>query len=182
MRLIARLYKHYGRQYNAVYRRKIQTKAEGSKAWYKKGGRCVSEPRLPALYAHRAAGDLIRAQRVEEYAAEIAELFGVKHLWERHPQSLSEGQKRRVSIGLQLPPASRKYCFWTNRRWGRTTTDFCALVEILNKLHVQSGNTMITITHDVRCAEALCDRAYLIANGVVADRGGKALVREYFTQ
>ena len=40
---------------------------------------------------------------------------------------------------------------------------------------------MITITHDVRCAEALCDRAYLIADGVVKRSGGKELVREYFT-
>ena len=39
---------------------------------------------------------------------------------------------------------------------------------------------MITITHDVRCAEALCDRAYLIENGIVAKRGGKELVRAYF--
>ena len=34
--------------------------------------------------------------------------------------------------------------------------------------------------HDVRCAEALCDRAYLIADGVVQRSGGKELVREYF--
>ena len=27
---------------------------------------------------------------------------------------------------------------------------------------------------------ALCDRAYLIENGIVAKRGGKDLVREYF--
>ena len=34
----------------------------------------------------------------DEYADEIAEKFGIKHLYARHPQSLSEGQKRRVSI------------------------------------------------------------------------------------
>lgn len=40
-------------------------------------------------------------------------------------------------------------------------------------LQQQSGNTMVTITHDVRCAEALCNEAYLIEGGVVAKRGGK---------
>ena len=54
------------------------------------------------------------------------------------------------------------------------------MVEILNKLHEETGNTMITITHDVRCAEALCDKAFYIENGVVAKSGGKELVREYF--
>lgn len=46
-------------------------------------------------------------------------------------------------------------------------------------LQQQSGNTMVTITHDVRCAEALCDEAYLIEGGVVAKRGGKELVRQF---
>ena len=64
---------------------------------------------------------------------------------------------------------------------GQDYDGLCQMVEILNKLHEQTGNTMITITHDVRCAEALCDRAYLIADGVVQKSGGKELVREYFT-
>ena len=55
-----------------------------------------------------------------------------------------------------------------------------AMVKILNELHIRTNNTMITITHDVRCAEALCDRAYLIAGGTVTRRGGKELARDYF--
>ena len=39
---------------------------------------------------------------------------------------------------------------------------------------------MITITHDMRCAEALCDRAVIIADGVVAEPGGKELAHRYF--
>ena len=49
-------------------------------------------------------------------------------------------------------------------------------------LQQQSGNTKGTITPDVRWAEALCDEAYLIEGGVVAKRGGKELVRQYFAQ
>ena len=64
---------------------------------------------------------------------------------------------------------------------GQDYEGLCQMVEILNKLHEQTCNTMITITHDVRCAEALCDHAYLIADGVVKRSGGKELVREYFS-
>ena len=39
---------------------------------------------------------------------------------------------------------------------------------------------MITVTHDMRCAEALCDRAVLIRDGKAAESGGKELVRDYF--
>ena len=44
----------------------------------------------------------------------------------------------------------------------------------------RSGNTMITVTHDMRCAEALCDRAILIADGKVKEQGGKELAHKYF--
>lgn len=56
----------------------------------------------------------------------------------------------------------------------------CRLIEILNALHDSTGNTMITVTHGMRCAEALCDRVVVVREGVIANQGGKALVREYF--
>ena len=56
------------------------------------------------------------------------------------------------------------------------------MVKVLNEIHAKTKNTMITITHDLRCAEALCDTAYWIADGVVKKGGGKELVREYFNQ
>ena len=117
----------------------------------------------------------------ESYAAEIAGLFGVKHLWERHPQSLSEGQKRRVSIAA-VAACEPEVLLLDEPTVGQDYEGLCAMVGILNRLHEETGNTMITITHDVRCAEALCDRAFLIEGGVVKARGGKELVSEYFRQ
>ena len=113
------------------------------------------------------------------YAEHIAELFGIKHLWRRHPQSLSEGQKRRVSIAAVVA-CRPEVLLLDEPTVGQDYDGLCQMVEILNKLHEQTGNTMITITHDVRCAEALCDKAYLIASGTMQKRGGKELVREYF--
>ena len=54
------------------------------------------------------------------------------------------------------------------------------MVHLLNKLHEQSESTMITITHDMRCAEALCDHAVFIDNGMIEREGGKELVHNYF--
>ena len=180
MRLIARLYKPTGGNITQYIDEKFKQKPKGSKAWYKKVGVVYQNPDYQ-LFMPTVRQEISFGAKSEEYAAEIAELFGVKHLWERHPQSLSEGQKRRVSIAA-VAACEPEVLLLDEPTVGQDYDGLCALVEILNKLHVQSGNTMITITHDVRCAEALCDRAYLIANGVVADRGGKALVREYFTQ
>lgn len=63
---------------------------------------------------------------------------------------------------------------------GQDYKGLCELVKILNELHKKNGNTMVTITHDMRCAEALCDRAILIENGIVAQQGDKDFVCRYF--
>ena len=179
MRLIARLYKPTGGNITQYIDEKFKQKPKGGKAWYKKVGVVYQNPDYQ-LFMPTVRQEISFGAKSEEYAAEIAELFGVKHLWERHPQSLSEGQKRRVSIAA-VAACDPEVLLLDEPTVGQDYDGLCALVEILNKLHMQSGNTMITITHDVRCAEALCDRAYLIENGVVAKRGGKELVREYFT-
>ncbi len=179
MRLIARLYKSTGGNITQYIDEKFKQKPKGSKAWYKKVGVVYQNPDYQ-LFMPTVRQEISFGAKSEEYAAEIAELFGVKHLWERHPQSLSEGQKRRVSIAA-VAACDPEVLLLDEPTVGQDYDGLCALVEILNKLHMRSGNTMITITHDVRCAEALCDRAYLIADGIVAKRGGKELVREYFT-
>lgn len=55
------------------------------------------------------------------------------------------------------------------------------MVEILNGIHEKSGNTMITVTHDVRCAGALCDKAAIIRNGIVAETGGREIAIKFFS-
>ena len=179
LHLIARLYKPTGGNIAQYIDEKFKQKPKGSKAWYKKVGVVYQNPDYQ-LFMPTVRQEISFGAKSEEYAAEIAELFGVKHLWERHPQSLSEGQKRRVSIAA-VAACDPEVLLLDEPTVGQDYDGLCALVEILNKLHMQSGNTMITITHDVRCAEALCDRAYLIADGVVQRSGGKELVREYFT-
>ena len=178
MRLIARLYKPTGGSITQYVDEKFRQKSKGSRAWYQKVGVVYQNPDYQ-LFMPTVRQEISFGAKSEEYAAEIAELFGVKHLWERHPQSLSEGQKRRVSIAA-VAACEPEVLLLDEPTVGQDYDGLCRMVEILNKLHMQSGNTMITITHDVRCAEALCDRAYLIAGGVVAERGGKELVRKYF--
>ena len=179
MRLIARLYKPTGGSITQYIDEKFRQKRKGGKAWYKKVGIVYQNPDYQ-LFMPTVRQEISFGAKSEGYAAEIAELFGVRHLWERHPQSLSEGQKRRVSIAAVVACAP-EVLLLDEPTVGQDYDGLCQMVEILNKLHEQTGNTMITITHDVRCAEALCDQAYLIADGVVERSGGKELVREYFT-
>ena len=179
LRLIARLYKPTGGDITQYIDEKFKQKPKGSKAWYKKVGVVYQNPDYQ-LFMPTVEKEINFGAPSPEYAEHIAGLFGIKHLWHRHPQSLSEGQKRRVSIAAVVACAP-EVLLLDEPTVGQDYDGLCQMVEILNKLHEQTGNTMITITHDVRCAEALCDRSYLIADGIVAKCGGKELVREYFT-
>ena len=179
MRLIARLYKPTGGCITQYIDEKFKQKPRGSRAWFKKVGVVYQNPDYQ-LFMPTVEKEINFGAPSPAYAEHIAELFGIKHLWHRHPQSLSEGQKRRVSIAAVVACAP-EVLLLDEPTVGQDYDGLCQMVEILNKLHEQTGNTMITITHDVRCAEALCDQAYLIADGVVQRSGGKELVREYFT-
>lgn len=179
MRLIARLYKPTGGCITQYIDEKFKQKPRGSRAWFKKVGVVYQNPDYQ-LFMPTVEKEINFGAPSPEYAEHIAGLFGIKHLWHRHPQSLSEGQKRRVSIAAVVACAP-EVLLLDEPTVGQDYDGLCQMVEILNKLHEQTGNTMITITHDVRCAEALCDQAYLIADGVVQRSGGKELVREYFT-
>ena len=180
MRLIARLYKPTGGSIMQYIDEKFGQKPKGGRAWYKKVGVVYQNPDYQ-LFMPTVRQEIAFGAKSESYAAEIARLFGVTHLLERHPQSLSEGQKRRVSIAA-VAACEPEVLLLDEPTVGQDYEGLCAMVSILNRLHEETGNTMITITHDVRCAEALCDRAFLIEGGVVKAGGGKEFVSEYFRQ
>ena len=117
--------------------------------------------------------------KTQEYAEEIIGLFDLESIAERHPQSLSEGQKRRVSIAAVVA-SDPEVLLLDEPTVGQDYAGLKEMVRILNELHEKTGNTMITVTHDIRCAEALCDRAAIIKDGVVSKVGGKELVKEFF--
>ena len=176
MRLIARLYKP---TCGSIEQSLGVKGRRASRAWFKRVGVVYQNPDYQ-LFMPTVRQEIAFGAESEQYAAEIAELFGVKYLWDRHPQSLSEGQKRRVSIAA-VAACKPEALLLDEPTVGQDYDGLCAMVNILNKLHEETGNTMITVTHDVRCGEALCDIAYLIADGVVAKSGSKELVREYFS-
>ena len=179
MRLLARLNKSTGGKIAQYIDKKFGQNSRANKAWYKKVGVVYQNPDYQ-LFMPTVENEIKFGAESEEYAEKISELFNVKHLFARHPQSLSEGQKRRVSIAAVVA-CKPEVLLLDEPTVGQDYDGLCAMTDILNRLHIQTGNTMITVTHDVRCAEALCDRAIYIENGIVAKTGGKELVREYFS-
>lgn len=149
-----------------------------NKKWFKNVGVVYQNPNYQ-LFMPTVEKEIAFNAVSLEYADEIIKLFGLEHLRLRHPQSLSEGQKRRVSIAA-VAAGDPKVVLLDEPTVGQDYRGLCELVGILNELHDRSGNTMVTVTHDMRCAESLCDRAIFIENGIVSKQGDKTSVHDYF--
>lgn len=178
MRLISRLNKPSGGVITQYIDEKFKQKKTGSRKWFKQVGVVYQNPDYQ-LFMPTVKREIEFAAVSREYACEIIDLFDLKHLENRHPQSLSEGQKRRVSIAAVVASKPRLLLL-DEPTVGQDYKGLCELVEILNKLHETTGNTMITVTHDRRCVEALCDKAVIVRDGKISEEGGKELAKKYF--
>ena len=158
---------------------KFGQKSKQSKKWYKKVGVVYQNPDYQ-LFMPTVEKEIKFGANSDEYADEIAEKFGIKHLYARHPQSLSEGQKRRVSIAAVVA-TNPEVLILDEPTVGQDYKGLCEMVEVLNRIHEETHNTMITVTHDKRCAAALCDRSVWIKDGKTYKTGDKQLIDEFFT-
>lgn len=178
LRLIARLYAPTKGHITQHVDEKLGQKSRGSRMWFTQVGVVYQNPNYQ-LFMPTVREEIAFGAKSEENAREVMRMFGVEHLAERHPQSLSEGQKRRVSIAA-VAASDPAVLLLDEPTVGQDYEGLNEMIRILNQLHMESKNTMIVITHDMRCAEALCDHAVLLKNGVIAEEGGKELAHRYF--
>ncbi|MCR5523645.1 MAG: ATP-binding cassette domain-containing protein [Clostridia bacterium] len=177
LRLLARLYKPTDGEIIQSILSSLK-KGKTSKEWFRSVGVVYQNPDYQ-LFMPTVRTEIEYNAFSKEYADKMIELFGFSSLESRHPQSLSEGQKRRLSIAAVLASKPRVLLL-DEPTVGQDYNGLKKMTDILNAIHKDTGNTMITVTHDKRCAPALCDKAFLIENGTIAKSGGKEFVEQYF--
>ncbi|MGN1295213.1 MAG: ABC transporter ATP-binding protein [Bacilli bacterium] len=178
LRLLARLYQPTSGQIEQYINPRWRKSYHGKK-WFNSVGVVYQNPNYQ-LFMPTVEKEIEYGANSKEYAQEIIRLFGLENIKNHHPQSLSEGQKRRVSITSVLA-TKPEVLLLDEPTVGQDYKGLCKLIEILNTIHDKTGNTMITVTHDIRCADALCDRAVVIDDGIIKEQGGKELVHNYFS-
>lgn len=179
-KILARLLKQNGGIVRQNINQKFGDKKYGGSKWFKTVAYVYQNPNYQ-LFMPTVEKELLFSGYSLDYCQKIVDLFGLGDLLERHPQSLSEGQKRKVSIAAMLA-AKPEVLILDEPTVGQDYDALNKLVCILNQIHDEEENTMITITHDVRCAEALCDRAFVLDGGKISKQGGKECAKEYFSQ
>ena len=179
MRILAKLYKPTGGEYiqNIL---PSERRNKGSKKWFGKVGVVYQNPNYQ-LFMPSVKQEIEFNAFSPEYAREITNRLNLEKIADRHPQSLSEGQKRKVTLAAVLA-GKPDLLLIDEPTVGQDYNSLCLITNAINQIHNETGSTIITITHDVRCADAFCDRAAVIKEGKVLNIGGKETAQEFFEQ
>ena len=176
LNILARLLKPESGTVDQIFDPRPGRKAD--RRWFRTVGVVYQNPNYQ-LFMPSVEEEVAFGAQDKEYAMEVARRFGLAPLLKRHPHSLSEGQKRRVTIAAILAQKPRLLLL-DEPTVGQDYAGLRQMVEEINRIHREQENTMITITHDMRCAPALCDRALWLEGGRVRYEGGKELAEQFF--
>lgn len=173
MRMLARLNKPND---GALSQTITKSKKVNSK-WFSKVGYVYQNP-VYQLFMPTLLSEISFKAKGEEMAREMINAFGLSGLEQRHPQSLSEGQKRRASIAA-VCASEPTVLFLDEPTVGQDYKNLCKTVETVNKINKNLGTAIVTVTHDKRCAGALADRVLIMENGKISRQGDYRLADEF---
>lgn len=173
MRMLARLNKPND---GALSQTITKSKKANSK-WFSKVGYVYQNP-VYQLFMPTLLSEISFKAKSEKMAREMINAFGLSGLEQRHPQSLSEGQKRRASIAA-VCASEPTVLFLDEPTVGQDYENLCKTVETVNKINKNLGTAIVTVTHDKRCAGALADRVLIMENGKISRQGDYRLANEF---
>lgn len=173
MRMLARLNKPNG----GALSQTITKSKKANNKWFSKVGYVYQNPTYQ-LFMPTLLSEISFKAKSEEIAREMINAFGLSGLEQRHPQSLSEGQKRRASIAA-VCASEPTVLFLDEPTVGQDYENLCKTVETVNKINKNLGTAIVTVTHDKRCAGALADRVLIMENGKISRQGDYRLANEF---
>lgn len=178
MRLLSRLIKPTSGSYEQLI--DPSPKKKPTKSWFKKLGYVYQNPNYQ-LFMPTVEQEVAYQAKVEKDTEDMIQRFRLEELKLRHPQSLSEGQKRRLTIAcvMAMEPES---LLLDEPTVGQDYDGLKNILEQLQDIHEKTENTMVTITHDFRCAKAFADRILWMKQGRIYKDGGSELADEYFKE
>ncbi|WP_087972317.1 ABC transporter ATP-binding protein [Oceanobacillus rekensis] len=110
----------------------------------------------------------ISVEAIQDKVHLILEAFGLLELKDEHPFSISQGQKRRLSVATMIVD-DQSFLLLDEPTFGQDANSNAELMHLLQQRH-QSNSTIIMITHDMEIVDHYATRVIVINNGkVVAD-------------
>ncbi len=159
---------------------RVCVKGINEKEWFNQVGMIFQNPNyqlfMPTVYE-----EIALKGKGEKLIREIIEAFQLKELLDRHPQSLSEGQKRRLTIAAVMA-MDPEIVLLDEPTVGQDGRGLEMIAEYLLKQNREKQITIVTATHDQRWAKSMADRILWIKDGSVHKVGNAALGDNFFRQ
>lgn len=107
-------------------------------------------------------------EEIQDRVDQLLETLGLTDYSEEHPYTLSQGQKRRLSIATMLVD-EQKLMILDEPTFGQDAATNLEMMELLSDRY-RNGTGMIMVTHDMDLVHTYAKRVIVINNGmVVAD-------------
>ena len=114
---------------------------------------------------------------IEQQVLSLLELVGLEDKVNSYPRQLSGGQKQRVAIARALAnDPDVLLCDEATSALDPKTT--YSILELLQKVNVQLGITIVIITHEMQVVKEICNKVAVMEEGEVIEQGS---VLEIFT-
>jgi len=108
---------------------------------------------------------VLSAEEVERRIADTLGIVGLEGLRDRHPFSLSRGQRQNLAVATALIH-DPKLILLDEPTTGQDRRNLSGLLGMLSRLN-QEGNTTIMITHDMDIVAAYATRVIVMADGQI---------------
>ena len=114
---------------------------------------------------------------IEQKVLSLLELVGLEDKVNSYPRQLSGGQKQRVAIARALAnDPDVLLCDEATSALDSNTS--YPILELLQKVNVQLGITIVIITHEMQVVKEICNKVAVMEEGEVIEKGS---VLEIFT-
>jgi len=114
-------------------------------------------------------GRKLSEEEIERRITDTLDIVGLEHLRDRHPFSLSRGQRQNLAVATALIH-DPKLILLDEPTTGQDRRNLSGLLGMLSRLN-QQGNTTIMITHDMDIVAAYATRVMVMADGEIVFDG-----------
>ena len=106
----------------------------------------------------------------ERRARDLLDRVGLSHRADALPRHMSGGQQQRVAIARALAP-NPSVLLLDEPTSALDPELVNEVLEVIRRLAVEDGLTMIISTHQIRFADEVADRVVVLANGAIVEEG-----------
>ena len=114
----------------------------------------------------------------KEYKNKLIKLFNLEKILNKHPYSLSQGEKRKIALMTMLLKES-KLLILDEPSVGQDDSNLFKMLDIISERCKEKNITLIVITHDIRVMYKLSDKVVWIKEGSIYKEGNNKLIKEY---